>query len=234
MKIAIFTAIFWEYDTLLEQSSQTVSCEFICLTDDWSRIQFQNEKAKNQRRIYEVRRQENLSDRLNARYVKTHLRLFAPDADVVIRMDAMGILLQPKSLDFLLSQFKYDIDILLFQHPNRICTYDEAEFIKTLKHKKFKWLDVDSQMAKYRNEGYPKHFWLSATTLMISRNTEKVVSFMEMWRYEIQTQTNRDQLSFDYCVWKSGLKVEWFSLGYWNNLRVNRYVSFLTGHKKSQ
>jgi hypothetical protein len=240
MKICVYTAVFWDYDVVLQQTRQTINCEFIVFTDNPD-LKFENEIARSQRRIFLVDKNifsdkgflNNLPDRMKARFFKMYPFKFLPDVDIAIRMDAMWMLLQPNSLEVLLSNLKRNTWILAFQHPNRTCPYEEAEFIATLKHKKFEWLDMESQMNRYRAEWFPEQFWLTATTILISRNTRAVKAFMDRRRQELITGTNRDQLSFDYLVRKLWLRVDRFALGYGNNLRTNKRISFLTHHRKN-
>jgi hypothetical protein len=60
--------------------------------------------------------------------------------------------------------------------------------------------------------GYPKGKGLSETSAVLRKNTAKIVSFNEAWWSEISRGSRRDQLSFDFLVWKLGIKRRHFSV----------------------
>lgn len=231
--ITVYTAIIWSYDVVLEQVKQTLKCEFVVFTDNQD-IKFENKEAEKQWKVVLLDRFWKYPPRLTARYIKTHPYEFLPETDIAIRMDWNWMLLEKHSLVSLVIQLKNNV-VVTFQHPNRSDPYQEAHFITTLKQKRFQWMDkaIDKQMSRYLEEWLPLWCWLSATSMLISKNTVEASTFFGCWREEIKNETNRDQLSFDYIVWKLKAKVEWFVLGYGNNYRQNKYVSFLTQHREN-
>ena len=48
---------------------------------------------------------------------------------------------------------------------------------------------------------------------------ERVMRFGNLWAKEILDCSHRDQLSFDYCVWKTGIRVGKLDVG---NLLKNK------------
>jgi predicted O-methyltransferase YrrM len=101
-----------------------------------------------------------------------------------------------------------DADLAVFRHPeSRDCAYQEAE--ETVRQHKAQRAVVDAQMARYREEGFPEHFGLSACYVLVRRHTGEVQEFNKLWWREYQNGAKRDQLSFDYLRWKTGLRVNW-------------------------
>jgi len=101
-----------------------------------------------------------------------------------------------------------DADLAVFHHPeDRDCAYQEAT--EVIRQGKARRAMVSSQMARYRKEGFPEHFGLSACYVLVRRHTDEVRQFDELWWREYQNGAKRDQLSFDYVRWKTGLRVNW-------------------------
>ena len=93
-----------------------------------------------------------------------------------------------------------NVDIAMFSHPHRDCIYDEAAAVIAMG--KDTATNVNPQMDRYREEGFPTHFGLHACTLMLRRNTPSLLEFERQWWTEVSTGSFRDQLSFDYIRWK--------------------------------
>jgi hypothetical protein len=95
--------------------------------------------------------------------------------------------------------------IVLFRHFERNCIYEEAAVCKSMR------LDdhsvIDSQMARYRSEGFPLGYGLpECNVLLRTHQSPETITLMETWWAEICRGSRRDQLSFMYCVWQTGLR----------------------------
>jgi len=67
---------------------------------------------------------------------------------------------------------------------------------------------LEGQVEGYRLEGYPERNGLAASGLMIrNHNSKKVDEFMNRWWEEIRLKSKRDQLSFNYVLWKQPISV---------------------------
>lgn len=106
-------------------------------------------------------------------------------------------------MDEIIKLLPDDADMGLYVHSDRDCIYDEAEVCKVYHDKEL----IQPQMDRYRAEGYPVHNGLHSCSVILRKHTKKMAEFNELWWREIQLGSRRDQLSFDYCVWKSGVKV---------------------------
>lgn len=99
-------------------------------------------------------------------------------------------------------------ELVLLKHFERNCLYDEAEVCKSMGLDKPEI--IDKQINKYREEGFPKKFnsgIFPECFFLIRKNNKKINAFNEMWWNEIDKGSRRDQLSFMYCVWKSGINI---------------------------
>jgi len=91
-------------------------------------------------------------------------------------------------------------DIALFKHPLHSCVYKEARLCTRLR--KDSEDIMTKQVNKYRDEGYPPNSGMVETGLMI-RRTKETADIMEQWWAEIKQFSQRDQLSFNYTLWKN-------------------------------
>lgn len=96
----------------------------------------------------------------------------------------------------------------LMKHPVRTCIYQEAQECITLR--KDNPSTINEQMGRYRLEGYPANNGLCATGVLIRDNTEVNRRFGEFWWHQVRTGSVRDQLSFSFSAWKTGLEFEQF------------------------
>ena len=97
-------------------------------------------------------------------------------------------------------------------HPNRKCIYEEGEAV--IKLKKDIPDNVRPQLDEYRLEGFPANFGLHETCVLYRRHTDKDCQrFGNLWASEILKHSHRDQLSFDYCSWKTKVPVGELKIG---------------------
>ena len=191
--IIIYTAIYGDYDELRQPVvADTSIAEWICVTDS----------DKQAGGIWKNRRVPcTLSNRRCARRAKILYHLLFKD-DIII-WHGGNVQLRGDLTKLVASLGSADIAVL--QHNHRDCAYAEAEACK-------QWgLDstkiIDAQMNRYRSEGFPENYGLSAAFLIVRRNTQKVREFCALWWDQVNNGSYRDQLSFDYCRWKTGIKV---------------------------
>lgn len=90
--------------------------------------------------------------------------------------------------------------IATFRHPERTCIYQEMRACVRLR--KDNPSLMQNQIAKYRKEGYPAYHGLVETACVIRDNSPATRRFNELWWQEISRHSVRDQLSFNYAVWK--------------------------------
>ncbi len=143
----------------------------------------------------------------SARFVKTSPQLFVPDHEVTLWLDGTLHLLEDPAA--IAARYLADSDIVTNKHPERSCIYDEAavcaQYHKDVPEK------IWNQVNRYLEMGYQKGKGLSETSAVLRKNTPEIVSFNEAWWSEISLGSRRDQLSFDFLVWKLGIKRRHFS-----------------------
>jgi Protein of unknown function (DUF616) len=194
---AVYTFIFGDYDDLKPPAIITPGWDYICFTDD----------PTLRSDVWDVR----LSTRRRAdrqlehkKYAIKHMILFHQYLDGYDLSLSVGAQLGLNcNLDDLMREhFRAGDDIMICQHPERDCVYDEAEVCKG-------WLlddpaRIDAQMQRYRAMGYPAHNGLYATGIIGRRHDRANVRAMcEFWWEEYRRGSRRDQLSLNYAIWKS-------------------------------
>lgn len=193
LKVAVYSAITGGYEKYRHNQNKT-GARYFMFSDEYEHSP--TWKFLPSTNLY-------TDPRRNARYHKLLPHEAFPDFDVWIWID--GSIEVKASIPFLIENWMIGYDIVAFEHPDRNCSYDEATVVKG---KGYDYPDViDRQVRKYKSEGYPKDWGLSETKIIMRYNTPEMIEFNKLWFYELTTGSLRDQLSFDYCVWKSGLKL---------------------------
>lgn len=220
--VCVYTAIYGNQDILKLQLPQTIDIDYVCYTDNpdiecepWAREQW---------KIIVEQPFKHLHPRMQAKYYRTHPEVLW-DYKYKIWIDGTTIFKRQDTIEYLLSQFLPKSDIICYKHDNRDCIYDEATYSQQFK--KYKWQPMQSQVAHYKSEWMPEHFWLTGTWLLITKWNSLSRMLHQRWT-ECLTRTYQDQLSFDYLVWKLWIKRQWFKEWQFFN---NPYVLFTWKHK---
>lgn len=198
-KIAVYTAIIDKYDVLWEPDYIDERCDYYCFTnnkeivsDKWNIVFFDRNQYPELEECDSVK---------VARYIKTHPHVLLKNYKQTLWVDAN--LQIKKSIVNWIGLFLNDAAMLTFKHPLRDCIYEEGE---ACKEKKKDACDViDRQLSIYRNNKYPEHNGLIMTNVLYRKNNKTITDFNEKWWMEIKNGSRRDQLSFNYVAWKTGI-----------------------------
>lgn len=208
-KLAVYTALFGDYDDLIEPKEKFEGCDFICFTDQ--------EQLKSD--IWEIKVIKECD-------LPPNPHLFLGEYEWSLYVDAnIAILKNPLELA---NKYLTKHDLALPKHFARDCIYEEAKECVILG--KTKYEETKKQMDGYRKDGFPENFGLGENNILLRRhNGEKVIKLMTDWWNELKTQTKRDQLSLGYVIWKNGEKF-WFmdesareGMGYFEYTNHNQF-----------
>src|SRR3989344_3234574 len=207
-RTVIYTAIFGDYDTLRDPAFIPPGCDFVCFTD-------RPQKSKVwQMRVMEPPVPGDLT-RSNRRFKMLPHEYF-PNYEYSIYID--GSFLVRGDINELIEKYLSSANLAAFAHPERDCLYDEAE--NAIRSGKDDPEIVRAQMAHYRAEGNPAHSGLIGSGVLVRRHrAPEVIAAMKLWWHEESTQSKRDQLSFNYAAWKTGLPFVYIP----GNLKDNPY-----------
>ena len=198
MITSVYTANFAQYDSPPRQpAASDPDIDFIYFTDQPFSSTFWQVRL--------VTPPIEANPKHSSRYYFDQSTVVLPDHSFTIMHGASAHLLV--SAESLIETYmpRFTPDIALFRHPHRDCLYKEADTVVAL-HKDTAE-NVAPQLDRYRTEGFPEHFGLSACTFIIRRNTPALEEFEQAWWQEVSTGSHRDQLSFDYVRWKLNFPV---------------------------
>lgn len=216
-RVAVYTAVFDRYDAACFPQYVNREMDYFYVSDtkpDQLPDYFQWLDAKN------VIPDNIVTPVKRNRYLKMHPHLFLQnydysiyvDGNIIIKADISGFVRKSKS------------GIAVFAHPQRECVYYEA--LSIVNFKRVNVDDVCRQMEKYFAEGMPYRYGLTEMPLIVREHGKKeCIAIMETWWKEFDTQSQRDQLSFMYALWKNNLCIEDLAiLG--NNVRECKELEF--------
>lgn len=193
--IVVYTAIAGGYDSLKLPELEMNDIDFVCFTD--------NPKLKSD--FWEIRNFPDLDidiDKIRkCRNVKIRPHLYFSDYEYSIWVD--GNILIKNDLNSLIEDLKMKpYNLYTFKHPMRNCIYKEAE--ECIKIGKDSKRSITSQTEYYKNvENYPLSNGLVESNVIVRKHNDlKTSQVMEAWWNEVLTRSRRDQLSFNYIVWK--------------------------------
>ena len=132
------------------------------------------------------------------RFIKMHPHLFLEDYSFSVYIDG-NVTIKDDISDFLR---RSRTGIAVFMHPMRECIYYEA--LSIVNFKRVNVDDVCRQMNRYFEEGMPCRYGLAEMPVIVREHMKKeCVDVMESWWQEFDTESQRDQLSFMYALWKN-------------------------------
>jgi hypothetical protein len=209
----IFTAIFGDHDDLKPIIKQE-GFDYIVFTD--------NPLLKSD--IFEVVLfKEIFSDpKRKTQFCKILPHPLISAYDYSIWVDAC-LKVDVPDFTILIDNYLSDYNFALHAHPIRKCIYEEAK--RCIEIKKEKEEIIINQMRKYKLEGFPENYGLNSCSILYRRHTDEVKEFCKIWWDEINYQSKRDQLSFNYVVWKTGL--DFYTIpGHVRNSNVDGFTLF--------
>jgi hypothetical protein len=237
--ICVYTCITGDYDNLKELKFKEDGIDYLCFTNNrkiksntWKVIYFEDFTLDNHRLSRKIK-------------ILGH-PIINDNYDISVWVD--GSIVIEKSIKEFIKQF-CSIDNYVFagfKHHNRDCIYDEAK--ECLRLKKDDVKIMNKQMKKYRDEHYPEHNGLMEMTVFVKKNNDKKVKeTMNLWFDILCNYSKRDQLSFCYAAYKTGLKYkqiemnifdnEWFTWIKHNKFTINGmcnvYYDFGNGYNQN-
>lgn len=201
-KYAIYTAMVGGYDEIMQP---------VVIDDRFDYILFSDDIKEDRVGVWQVRpiAYTNPDNTRICRYVKTHPEELLPGYDASVWMDSNIRIMTSAVYERIVELYESGSLIASINHPERDCIYDEAFEVMYLRFEKEK-IVVD-WCQKLRKERYPKHNGLYETNVMFRKHNTSLISETNvMWWDCIEKYSKRDQLSFNYVLWKLGVECECF------------------------
>lgn len=191
-KFVVYTALFGDYDHLVEPKEKFKGCDFICFTD----------QPHLKSDIWEIKVVTNIDlplNMMNRRY-KLLPHLFLRDYEQSLYVDT-NIYIMRNPIDLALKYLSIN-DFSVAKHTHRNCIYDEAD--ECIKIGKTTFNETDTQMRGYKQKGFPENFGLGENNILLrNHNSLKIKLIMNEWWAEINLKTKRDQLCLGYVLWNN-------------------------------
>lgn len=214
MKIACYTCVIGNYDEVKLPRVVSPDCDYFAFVD--------TDTAVEGYETFKIERTED-DPRREARKWKVLSHRIFPGYDATLWHDGEVALLSDTGS--WVADVLRESDLAVKKHPDRSCLYQEAAVCSKLRfdHPEV----ITKQTLRYMADEYPRHNGLVWTNVLIRRNNKAVEALNEMWWKEIQKGSRRDQISFPYCAWKTGVNI--------NHLEPYEHIHEKTfGHKKSE
>ena len=158
------------------------------------------------------------------RYVKTHPDELLSAYKFSIWMDASMQICTSFVYERAIELSNSKIQISSMWHPIRKCIYEEAFAVMhgMVEHESVvvKWCH------KLRRENYPQDNGLCETGFLYRKHTTLVQQFNKIWWNCINKYSRRDQLSFNYVLWKLGIPCHYF-WGEGKNVRNTEHIQLV-------
>lgn len=219
-KKVVYTCITGGYDDLKPPKYVNKDFDYVCFTD--------NLEMKSD--VWQIRplpaECEELSQVKKQRYVKINPHKVLSEYDISIWVDGC-VSLNDNLNEFLFDILTDNISIYVPKHPMRNCIYKEAKAVLSMGRDKKEI--VNPQIERYKKEGFPAEYGLLQSNILVRKhNEEDCIRLMEAWFNELKDNSHRDQLSFNYVLWKNNdikikyldkyiYKSKWFN---WNGLHT--------------
>lgn len=197
-KICVYTCVFGNYDTLQNPLVYNPDVDYICFSDHILKSEVW-QTALVQPKFVSLAKSSRW-------YFDNSIRNLPGYTYTIMHGGNSQLNADPKSL---VEQYLPDgYLIAAFKHPHRKTVKDECKAVLAFSK------DTDIQLVwnqykSYTDAGFKDDIGLSACILLIRKNTAQVKSFEKIWWREVATWSHRDQLSFDFCRWKTGISVNY-------------------------
>ena len=196
--LVVYTAIFGSIPDRLRPPARFRTdprVRFVCFTD--------RGEAVGSSHPWEIRPAQwvHADPRRTARYHKILSHVVFPEADYTLWLDG-NVRLIGDPWRPIRRHLEDGIEIATFKHPHRNSVYEELDACVRLDKD-----DVDlmrAQVGRYRALGYPSGSGLAETRVVARRHSEPVRAFNQAWWSEIENGSLRDQLSFNFVLWRLG------------------------------
>jgi hypothetical protein len=193
----VYTCISGEYDELREIESVEPGIDYICYTN--KQLQSKTWKIKPIPSFI-----SSLSATKQARCIKILPHLFVSEYTTSVWVDG-NIQVIGGINSFIQKNLRGYFAIP--KHPHRICLHEEAAAVISLG--KDCPNIVNKQVSVYDSNGYPKNFGMVQSNVIIRlHNDTRCITISNDWWTEVRRYSKRDQLSFNYVIWKKNVNID--------------------------
>lgn len=222
MKKVVYTINMGKYDNIQNISKQE-GWDYFCFID--SKTKKYNYSNWTVVQIPEELKNMNISFFKKTRYIKIRPHLYFKNYSLSLYIDST-FSIKGDLNEFVLRIITPNYNIFIYEHPFRGDIYDEIQAVVDCKKEKSS--KAEKILQRYKEENFPKNYGLTENCLILRRHNEKdCIYLMDRWWEEIKKNSYRDQISFNYLLWKTGIKIKVISKYY-----SFKYFKIATDHLK--
>ena len=207
--ICVYTCITGNYDNVHEIENKEKGLDYYLFTNN------RNIKSNTWKVVYIE--DETLNNHQLSRKIKMLGHpIINENYDISVWMDA-SVVFKNSIVEFVEKYFDItEAPFSAFRHSERNCIYEEAK--ACAKFRKDSKENIKRLIAFLKSENYPKNNGLYEMTVFIKAHNDPVVKeTMELWFKMLCNYSKRDQLSFMYCAYKTGMKIKTIERSVWDN-----------------
>lgn len=203
-KVAVYTSIFGNYDSLIEPLYKSENCDYFAITDQ----NIPQDSVWKKYDISKVAGFDKMDDYHKSKFCKMFPHVLFPEYEYSIWVDGNVQIVA----DLLpLVDRTTDSCMATFKNPLHDCIYTEANYVICQNNVKVK--QVLDQINAYKEMGFPKKFGMREFSIIVrEHNNPECKKLMNDWWEQVNTYTMRDQLSFPYVLWKNGKNIDFVQL----------------------
>lgn len=208
MKLCVYTCITGDYDKVNEIKNKEPGIDYYLFTN--------NRKVKSNTWKVIYISSDTLDDAKLSRKIKILGHdIIRDNYDVSVWMDG-NIIIKNSIWKFLEKFMTDDTKFLAFKHSKRNSIAEEME--ACIEHQKESIHNVEKLRKYYKQENFKDDTGLIECTVHVKRhNDPQVIKTMRLWFDMVKNYSGRDQLSFNYVISKTNLKVTWIHESVWDN-----------------
>lgn len=208
-KCAVYCVITGDYDEIRNPEVIIPGADYYFFTN--------NKNAKSDVwNVIQLENPENLSNVLLQRKTKIIGHEILDKYDYTVYIDGKFQIVG--DLDKYISTYSKGQSMLCFPHPSRNTIEAEADAIVSFGKDTID--KMDSQIERYRSEGFKDDYGVVETACLVRSNRDvKLKAVMNDWWMQIVNCSHRDQMSLPYVCWKNDYVFDYCDLHiYQNNL----------------
>jgi len=200
-RVAVYTAVFGNYDSIKEPMYINPQCDYFIFTDGevpkdsiWKKVDYNRFDQLKGMDGYHL-----------SKYIKMFPHIFFENYKYSIWIDGN---IQVASDLLPLVKRMGNKDIAMFGNREHDCIYTEARYL--VFYHRVEKKSVKKQMDFYKREGFPKHYGMRECSIIIRNHSSKLCKkVMQEWWEQTQLFTMRDQMSLTYVLWKNHLTIDY-------------------------
>lgn len=200
----IYTVLTGGYDDVLQPQVVDERFDFVL---------FSNDIKDGEAGIWGIRPIPRVVDdggKRLSRYPKTHPETLLADYKASLYIDANIQIMDQWVYDRFVELYGQNIEYagVKLVLTGRDCIYEHSfDMVQVLVEHDYVAIRQCHELYK---RGFPSHFGLNENNVIFRIHTERMKRADEEWWWWIVNYSNRDQFSYMYCLWKNGVKINYF------------------------